>query len=285
MPRRLRPPLRRWPIKARRPDLHAATGQSVRIALIVALLSLGASPQAQPARAEVPPLRIAIGANWGMPFGKLEGTRLVDGINHDLTHALAQRLGWRLEQVFVPVHRPHERKSDGGYDLQCHHNPAWVSKPEALMWSEPLFDVSDVLVAKPKQGALNRASDVTRGTIVGTVEFYSYPSIQALFDGGHLIREDALSMQGMLDKFARGRSDMAVTNRLHLAWYQQQHPEALRGVQALLTVTRADYHCAIPRSSKVDANLVLKELALMRRDGSIDQLLARYRSGPATPQR
>jgi polar amino acid transport system substrate-binding protein len=238
------------------------------------LLALGLATQGTAAPLE---LRMGYTASWTMPWGRLQGERVVEGIHHDIGQALARRLGWQLVFRRVPQQRSgasaeHARRFA---DFGCGMHPSWFPQPEHYHWSEPLFDVGDQLVGHRDTPAPADLAALPRGTRVGTVRSYHYPSLQARFASGELIREDAPDQASALRKLMLRRTEVAVLSPQVLDWTLRQQPGAPLAAWRL-TVQAAGYHCAVLRGTAIDAQAVLAALHALQREGEIARILARY---------
>lgn len=234
------------------------------------------------------PLRMGFTASWTLPWGQLQGETVVAGIHHDIGQALAQRLGRPLVFSRVPQQRAldpdsaeHARQHA---DFGCGMHPSWFPNAEHYHWSEPLFDIGDVLVGHRGTRAPASLAALPRGTVVGTVRTYHYPSLQARFARGELQRDDAPDQASLLRKLMRQRSEVAVVSRQSLDWLLRQQPQVQAQLASWrLSVQQADYHCAVPKGSRVDAQALFDALHALKREGELERILARY--APTAPKR
>ncbi|MBH9553170.1 substrate-binding periplasmic protein [Inhella gelatinilytica] len=244
------------------------------------LVLTGLLMAAAPVRAEPASLRMGYGGTWTMPWGQIVGGEVVAGINRDIGLAVAERLGRKLEFVFLTERRAHEANLERPYDLGCGMDPSWFPDAHRFQWSPPLFEVSDRLVGHRSQRPITQLADVPKGAVVGTVRAYRYPTLQVRFANGSLRREDARDQAGALQKLSRRRTDWAVVSQQALDWYRQQHPEHELAAWSVI-VQRAGYHCAVPEGANVEPSRVLEALASLEREGAIHAILARYAPAPA----
>ncbi len=224
-------------------------------------------------------LRMGFTASWTLPWGQVDGETVVDGIHRDVALALTQRLGWRLRFSRVPQLRAqddgaadHARRHS---DFGCGMHPSWFPHPERYHWSQALFEVGDVLVGRRGSTAPADLADLPEGTRVGTVRGYHYPTLQARFASGELLREDAPDQGSLLRKLMRGRPALAVVSPQVLDWTLRQQPGAPLASWRL-PVQQAGYHCAVPKGAPIDAQAVLDALHALQREGEIARIVARY---------
>lgn len=221
-------------------------------------------------------LRAAVSPTWAMPFAQYQKGQLTGGIALDLLQAIARRARLPLQVILVPESRSDYSSVDAAIDLRCHLSPSWTRYPEKYHWSEPLFDISEVLVGRVGSPPLQSVEQLKPGQRVGTVRGYTYPMLTGLFAHGDLHRDDAPDMGSALRKLAAGRTDYAVASLQSLNWHLREHgPAGLADWQLL--VERTAYYCAVPKSSPLDPARVLKAASALRDSPELKALLARYR--------
>ena len=221
-------------------------------------------------------LRVAASAAWNMPYGKIQGDRLVAGIVLDLYAALAQKSGLTLATVVLPRKRIDGAVANGEIDLRCHFNPQWTAQPQAYVWSKPLFTMNDVLFGREGTPALRSLQDIARGTLVSTTLGYRYPSLDALFESGELQRDDSVDEEKVLRKMTVGRTPYGVTNAHALDWYQREVPQHQLASWRLV-VDSTPIHCAVPKAGALPAAVLLNALEELRKTGRIDAIVRAYR--------
>lgn len=248
-----------------------------RTLIALAGLCAGLSASAQPS--DLPLLRMGYSSQWAPPWGELRNGQVVGGIHHDVGQLLAQRLGWRLRFSRIPQLQPSARLTaahmQAHADLICGMHPSWAPDAQAFHWSDPLFETGDVLVGHAGTPAPASLAELAEGTRVGTVVRYRYPALESQFAKGQLLRDDAPDQGSALRKLRHQRTPVAVVSQQSLAWYLRQTPNA--GLAPWrLTVHAAQYHCALPKGTKVDARAVTQALQALKREGALERVLARY---------
>jgi ABC-type amino acid transport substrate-binding protein len=236
-------------------------------AALLALLLLTA-----PARAEPPPLRMAIDSATQMPMARIDGERVLGGMNHALGALLAERTGVAIRYAAVPRKRLLGQLLSGEAHLVCTYLPAWLPGPE-LQWSQAFFRQNDLLLTRADARAPRALSDLA-GRRIGTTLGFVYQELdQAL--GRDFLREDAPSAETNLRKLAAGRLDHVVVEQRLLRHLQREgrlttllHPPLQLGLQR----TR----CALGPQAPVSLQQLNKAIASLERDGSLARLYARY---------
>lgn len=240
--------------------------------VLVILLLLGA---ADVARADAP-MRFVLNEAQAAPLVLYEGDKPVGGIVYDIGKALSAAIGIPVQFVNLPRKRIDAAAIAGDIDLRCYLNPAWTQFADQYVWSDVLFDVSDVLVGGEQVPALKSLADLPDKTRITTVLGYIYPTLAPLFESGHAIRDDAADQEKVLLMVSGGRNPYAVSNTLGLAWYQHITPRHFLAPWRL-ELSHYDVSCAVPKQGAIPAAKINDALAKLKKDGEIEKILARYR--------
>lgn len=222
------------------------------------------------------PLRFAANTSWGMPFARFEGERMAGGIMFDLAAALAETVSSPVIHVPLPRKRVEGASLAGEIDVRCYLNPKWTDAPDAYQWTEPLFELNDVIFGGIAARPLRVASDVAAGSIMSTVLGYRYPALDPLFQSGQIKREDTIDQEKVLLKVTAGRTPYGISNQLTLDWYRRSTPRHELADWKAVIATSA-IHCALPKASLWQGPPLLEALNSLKRTGRIDAILRNYR--------
>ncbi|WLG97538.1 ABC transporter substrate-binding protein [Pseudomonas sp. FP198] len=224
--------------------------------------------------AEVP-LRFAITDGWAMPMVQIERGRPTQGILPDVMTSLATQVGIPAQFHVLARARLDSAMEHGEIDMRCYVSPDWVKdKGGDYLWSVPLFFQRDVLV-----GSASASARVTPATLaqqsIGTVLSYHYPTLQPLFDNGHLRRDDARSQDQVLAKLLAGRYRYAVSNQWALDWFNQRHG-ADRQLHEVAVLQEQQLSCYVRNDPDIPAQRILRTLLKMKMSGEIDAIIKLY---------
>ncbi|WP_434700990.1 substrate-binding periplasmic protein [Pseudomonas sp. D1-36] len=235
------------------------------------------------------PLRFAVTDGWAMPMVQIDRGRPTQGILTDVMTSLATQVGMPAQFHVLARARLDSAMEQGEIDMRCYVSPDWVKDIEGdYLWSGPLFFQRDVLVGSPGAPAAITPSALTQQSI-GTVLSYSYPTLQPLFDSGHLRRDDARSQDQVLAKLLARRYRYAVSNQWALDWFNQRH-SADRQLRQVAVLQEQQLSCYVRNDPKIPAQRILRTLSNMKRSGEIDAIIQLYtgrneglRDGDASP--
>lgn len=219
-------------------------------------------------------LRFAVSDSWAPPYVLRRGSEPVGGLLVGLMQAVAQAAGARAVFVRLPSPRVDAALRDGEVDLHCLISPAWYGAdgPPGRL-GPPMVVLEDVLVTREPGPPL--ALPAQRGLRVGTVLGYRYDTLQAVFEAGGLVREDAPSQSRMLEKLRLGRSDAAVCDRRVLQHFNLGLPAEQR-LHARQRVSQTVTHaCLSPKAAWPEAPL-LQALDRVIGRGDLRRLLAEW---------
>ena len=243
--------------------------------LLVLFGGLGAA-QAPPG--DKPVLRFIVGEDWASPYLEMRAGRPVGGLAFDLMEAVARAAGAEPAYLMLPPKRTQAALHAGEADLTCMMSPKWLAQPLGTdRIGPPMAVVEDVLVMAPGSGEA-RPLDLAaqRGLRVGTVLGYRYQELGPLFDEGRLVRDDAATQQGVLDKLARGRTGVAIVDRLVLAQYNRGRPPA-EALQAVQVVSQTVTQCLLGGRTQLPAWQLQRALRKVAERGELSRLMQRYR--------
>lgn len=225
-----------------------------------------------------PTLRFIVGEDWAPPYLVLRDGQPVGGLAFELMEAVARAAGARPEYLMLPPKRTQAALHAGEADLMCMMSPKWLAQPLGRdRVGPPMVVVEDVLAVAAGRGD-GKPLDLSaqRGLRVGTVLGYRYTELGPLFDDGRLVREDAATQQGVLDKLARGRTEAAVVDRFVLTQYNRGRAPA-ETLQALQVVSQTVTHCLLGGKTRLPAGRLQQALRAVVERGELTRLMQRYR--------
>lgn len=248
-------------------------------AMAVALLTAVA---ARAAPADEAPVRFLVTESATMPLARVErqaggAMRLVDGILLDWQLALARGLGRPAEFVIVPRRREEAAIAGGQADVRCTMSPEWVSPAarDDYLWPAPWLQVREVLVG-PAGTAAIRDDSAFKGQRVGTVAGYHYPSLEAHFAAGRLVRDDAPNEAAALGKLQRGYLNLGVMREMDLRYLQQRPSDGVPLESSALVVNAVPMHCGVARSGRVRMDRFEAVQQQLFQSGVLQQIARRY---------
>ena len=223
-----------------------------------------------------PVLRFIVGESWTSPYIELGPNGPVGGLMFELAQAIAGEMGAQAEFVSLPSLRVDAALDTGAADLHCLISPQWFGghPPAAERFGPPMIVLEDVLAAPAGTAPIDL--EAQRGLRVGTVLGYRYGALEPLFADGRLVREEAPSQRRMLEKLARGRSAVAIVDRLALAAFNRGLPEARRLV-ALRSLSQTPTQCLFGNRPDLPTQPLHAALERLVKRGDVRRLVARYR--------
>ncbi|WP_457442546.1 substrate-binding periplasmic protein [Roseateles sp. P5_E4] len=234
----------------------------------MAALLLSPLAGAEPAR----PLVMLVETSALMPHARIEGDRVIEGLNIDIGQALARRLGRDLVARPTPRKRLAEALQRGEGDLLCDYQSDWL--PGAFAWSRPFLPDQALLISAASVPAPASLTALT-GQPIGTVRGYVYPEMADALRSGFL-RDDAPDAVANLQKLELGRIRHALTGRRVLE-YQQRIGHFKLPLHPPLVVSEVLAQCALSPSSPVGLAALNTAIQGLVSEGELNRLLARYR--------
>lgn len=250
------------------------TGLARRYAMLVLLCGSLSAVQA----ADKPVLRFIVGSDWAPPYIELREERPVGGLAFQLMEAIARAADAQPSYLVLPPKRTKAALLAGEGDLMCLLNPEWLAEfvsPERI--GPEMVLIEDVLAVTAAAGDAQPLDlQAQRGLRVGTVRGYRYPKLEPLFHDGRLMRDDAATQQGVIEKLVRGRTIVAIVDRLVLAQHNRRHP-ADQSLRVMQVVTQTKTHCLLGGKTRLPADQLQRALRAVVDRGELGRLMQRYR--------
>jgi len=234
--------------------------------LPLAFCTLGACALAAPGE-----LVMLAPLDQAMPIVRFQNGAISGGIVKDVGDLLALRLGRR--PVYLTADSPDVMPalSSGRADAMCYVMPFWIDGD--YNWSVPLLPDAEMVAARSDMPHLRSLKDL-KDKPVGTVIHYRYPRVEQVL-GKRFRRVDAGSMEKNIQQMVAGKLPYTMMSEATLN-YLHRTRTALN-VRADLVFSAYKAHCAFSQKSTVPFEDATKAIDALIKDGSIDQIMARYR--------
>lgn len=218
-------------------------------------------------------------AGWS-PFVIAEGQGQLSGIVLDIVMAAAGSSGYTVSVIQVPQKRVFELLSSGDVDAVIKARE-WVKNPDDFLWSDPLLELSDVLVFNRSNPIDFKTVHDLEGKTLGVVHGYVYPTLAQSFEDMTIHKHQNYYIEALLHMVLERRIDAAVCNKYVALWHfanSPNLPEKRFGFSAN-SIDSARVRLGITKNE--DRQIFLErfnaELARMQSDGRLDTILNRYR--------
>lgn len=206
-----------------------------------------------------------------MPIVRFQNGAISGGIVKDVGDLLAQRLGRRA--VYLNADSPDVTPalSSGRADAMCYVMPFWIDGD--YNWSPPMLPDAEMIAARSDMPHLRSLKEL-KDKPVGTVVAYRYPRVEQVL-GKRFRRVDAANMEKNIQQMVAGKVPYTMISEATLSYQQRIHP-GLK-VRADLVFSAYKAQCAFSQKSAIPFDEVSKAIDTLLKDGSIDQIMARYR--------
>jgi polar amino acid transport system substrate-binding protein len=220
-------------------------------------------------------LRAMVSTAMAMPLSNFDEGRLVGGVIYDLLQKLGQVTDAEVEFLPYPRKRLEWAASEGKVDLMCHMSPQWVDHPDAYAWSGLIYEHKEVIFGRKGVPEVKRIQDLPRGTRIGAVLWYAYPTINDFFKRGELVRDNVLDEYRILRKASMGRNDYGIVSLITFNWYRRSNPQH-RIADWYSVIASYPIHCLIPKKGAWRPEVLTGALHQLKKSGEIDRILQSY---------
>lgn len=221
------------------------------------------------------PLRAVVSESNTAPYAIFNAGQVLEaGLSKDIIDELASNLNRQVAYLNLPRSRVEPWLQDGEADVACFLSPDWVSAPDSLQWTEPLFSTQQLLVRR-KDSAVITAVQHLAGKHVGTTRGFTYPELEQVFRLGDVIRDDAHSLESNLLRLKQGRLDVVMTVDLSYHFYVKTSGDDSFAADPLWSEPPAVY-CALSQHNPLQTAELKAGFAKLVQNGFIQQRLAFY---------
>jgi polar amino acid transport system substrate-binding protein len=202
------------------------------------------------------------------------------GVIVDVLEEIAAPLGLTLKVQVLPERRGRYMLDHGEVDIFFSARE-WIEDPGRFLWTSPLMLNEDVLLFRADSTLRYVSPASLEGLRVAAMADFVYPALEPSFREGKIKRMDCGSPYNMLEMLDRGRVEAALVNRSETLWLFRNHPE-LRPERFRMDETPFDsawYRFLLPRERGWEEYIprINKRIAAMKRDGTLNAILDRYR--------
>lgn len=206
-----------------------------------------------------------------MPIARMQNGALSGGIVKDFGDVLAQRLGRRAVYLNADIPDVTPALSSGRADAMCYVMPFWIDGE--YNWSTPLFPDAEMIAARHDMPHLRSLKDL-RDKPVGTVGSYRYQRVELVL-GVRFRRVDAANMEANIQQMIAGKVPYTMISEATLNYLHRVTP-GLK-VRADLVFSAYKAQCAFSQKSSIPFSEISHAIDGLVKDGSVEQILARYR--------
>ena len=202
------------------------------------------------------------------------------GIMPDVLTEICTALEYDMAVEYYPEKRCQMLLAEGRIDV-FPKSPKWVDDPSAFLWTEPVLNVSDVIVYPRESPVRFSTPHDLEGLNIGTIHGFIYPTLTPFFERDIIHRHNTFSTRSLMYMLVRGHVDGVVTSRQVAKWIIKEEAD-LTAEQFGCSETAVDsapYGFAFARGKGWEPFIETfnRELKAMRRDGRLEAILNRYR--------
>jgi polar amino acid transport system substrate-binding protein len=222
-------------------------------------------------------LRIGLDASFP-PFEALDETGAVTGVDVELAHLIAARLGVRAEFANIGFDGLYDALQAGRVDAVISGLPYDERRTRDVIYSQPYFNAGQVLVVPAVDAAAWDVDADLPASLTGrrvAVEWGSLGDMyarqwQATVPGLHVepYTSAAEALQALVDDLV----DAAIADAVSVRQFMRDHPGTLEGVRAM---TDEPYVIATSRKAGQLARAIDAVLSELLQSGAVDELLDR----------
>ncbi|NMT65089.1 substrate-binding periplasmic protein [Marinobacter orientalis] len=199
------------------------------------------------------------------------------GIMWDVVKVISGRLGYRVIPEAIPRKRVDQLLSEGYIDGTTRAKE-WTDNPEQFAFTKPVVSIEEVLfIPKDSDLEFEAPKDLFSLTLV-THLGYRHPVLEPHFQSGRIKRFDVSRDKDMFTYVLHGEDmDAAIADRLVGRWILRNEGMQNEFRTSSRTLSEYGFRLMLRKDWADFAEAFNRELAAMRENGELDDILAGYR--------
>ncbi len=214
--------------------------------------------------------------SYDYPLMKLDSNGNIEsGILKDIAVEISHQLGSSQKIIFTSRGRIDQMLIDGIADLSCYARKEWTKNPDLYEWSEPLFNIEELVIYKSTTPAISKIEDL-KNKRIGTLINYKYPEVEEKLGAHSFIADNAINMSASFEKLLKDRVQYIFTDSMY---YYNLKTDIFLQQKIILekfVLSKTPILCRLSRKSKInisDLNSVIKKL---KREHFFENVIKKY---------
>lgn len=222
-------------------------------------------------------LRVAASAYLSEPYTIYEKGELRGGLIKDIFSLLGDELGVVIKYVDCPRKRVEQGLVSGDLHIAPVAHPLWLSKNFAGDWTDPLFELRELLILRTDSQLKYHGPEDLKGLRIGTILGYHYPIMDAYFKSKDVTRSDVQRADQNADMLLNHRIDAYIVHDIVFRYFQKVDARAqlLRAVELGTTVREISW--AVSRKTPVPLKQLNAFVRDLKKSGRLEAILKKYR--------
>jgi ABC-type amino acid transport substrate-binding protein len=246
---------------------------------LLSILSVIVALSTSSAFAQADVLKIFSSDTNAAPYIMTDGVTFVGGIVKDMNEEAARRANIKISFSLLSRRSVDTTLLAGEGHMACNIQPAWTKIADQLIWTQPMFTDTDMFWRKNSADAADlRQFEDLKGRSFATYKgYHHHATLDQQVAAGQTRRLDLYPSETIFDALILGRADYIIFSKIR-GDYLLKGPKyrALVAETGLVDSSYPDY-CAMSRKAPINADLYIRVLNEIAQDGTLNQILARYR--------
>ncbi len=198
----------------------------------------------------------------------------------EVLKAVSSPMGYAIKTETLPNKRGWMMLEQGDVDVHAKAKE-WVCEPDKFLWTDPFMQSEDVLLWLASNFTKYENPTQLYGKKIAAIKNFVYPSLENHFGPDKIQRIDVLTPYAMFQLLEQNRVDAALVNRVETQWSLRNNPELKAALFHIddIAIDSADYRYVFTKSDKWKPFIAEfnRRLRIMKKDGSLNKILSRYR--------
>lgn len=205
------------------------------------------------------------------------------GLVVELLRGIAAKAGYTVQVMEIPRNRVESMIQHDELDVSARAREWTAANPDEFLFTDPMLTYRDLVYSSLKEPLAYSAPDSLYGKRVGAVLGYVYPPLESSFKKKEILRVDVPNEKSLLAMLKLGRLDAAVVNEFTALWLIRNEGWSDDFTHGATEVESYPYRLMFGKKWLAFVQQFNHELAAMKKDGSLERLIQKYRADKSVP--
>ena len=220
-------------------------------------------------------IRLNVAPGGFPPYTIVDKSQPASGLMVELLSQIAAKAGYKVITQEIPRNRVESMMRQNALDASPRARE-WTRAPNDFLFSEPVLQVRDVVLSRKNAPFAYSTPESLFGKRVGTVLGFVYPVLEPYFAKKQITRVDVASEKSLLAMLNLHRVDVVLINEFSALWHINSENWGYTFAYSKNEVQSYPYRMMFGKKWQPFVQVFNRELAAMKKDGSLDRLIQKY---------
>lgn len=214
--------------------------------------------------------------SYDFPLIKLNASGNIEsGILKEIAIEISRHLNKPHKFILTSRGRIDQMLLDGIADLSCYARREWTATPEDFLWSEPIFNIEELVVYKSTSPPIDSILSL-KNKRLGTLINYKYPEVENALGPNSFIADSAINMIASFEKLIKDRVQYIFTDSMY--YYNLKKEIYLNHKVNLdkFVLSKAPIHCRLSKKSQIKIENLNSTIITLKKNNFFENIIKKY---------